>query len=153
MSAADVVDAADLSAPQRLHLACPAELQRLPALLALADRACAAAGANAKATYAVRLAVEEVVANIITHGYGATRRGPVELTIEWNANHLRIDIRDQAPRFDPASIAAPDLDAPWESRNPGGIGWALVSQLMTTIQHHYDPATGNQLILTKVLAP
>lgn len=153
MSAADLADTTDLSAPQRLHLTCPAELQRLPELLALADQACCAAGASAATTYAVRLAVEEVVANIIAHGYGATRRGPVALTIEWNADRLRMDIRDHAPRFDPALVPEPDLDAPWESRNPGGIGWALVTQLMTTVEHRYEPANGNQLTLTKDLAP
>ncbi|TWI07317.1 ATP-binding protein [Aerolutibacter ruishenii] len=153
MSAADVADATDLSAPQRLHLTCPAELPQLPALLALADRACAAAGADAAATYAVRLAVEEVVANIIAHGYGTTRQGPVALTLDWNVDRVRIDIRDHAPRFDPEAVPAPDMDAPWESRNPGGIGWALVTRLMTTIHHRYDPATGNRFTFTRDLAP
>jgi anti-sigma regulatory factor (Ser/Thr protein kinase) len=146
-------DATDLPAAHRLQLTCPAELQRLPELLALADRACAAAGADAAATYGVRLAVEEVVANIIAHGYGHHRRGPVTLTVAWDSHQVRLEIRDLAPRFEPANVPAPDLDSPWESRNPGGIGWALVNQLMDSVEHRYDPATGNQLTLTKDLAP
>jgi anti-sigma regulatory factor (Ser/Thr protein kinase) len=125
----------------------------LPALLALADDACAAAGADAAASYAVRLAVEEVVANIIAHGYGPHRQGPVTLIVAWDRHRVRLDIRDRAPRFEPAKVPAPDLESSWESRNPGGIGWALVNQLMDSVEHRYDPATGNQLTLTKDLAP
>lgn len=146
-------DATDLSATHCLQLTCLAELRQLPALLALADKACAAAGADAAATYAVRLAVEEVVANIIAHGYGPHRSGPVMLALAWDRHRVRVDIHDRAPRFDPANVPAPDLDSPWESRNPGGIGWALVNQLMDSVEHRYDPATGNQLTLTKELVP
>lgn len=149
----NAAEAAGLSAAGRLHLACEADLHRLPALLGLADQACAAAGADAAATYAVRLAVEEVIANIITHGYGPEGPGPIDLTLEWDANTIRVDIRDRAPRFDPDQVPAPDLEAPWESRNPGGIGWALINQLMSSVEHHFNPATGNQFTLTRTLAP
>lgn len=142
----------DLSTAHQLHLTCPAELRRLPALLALADEACAAAGADARVTYAVRLAVEEVVANIITHGYGPLRVGLVSLTLSWDATRLRIVIQDHAPPFDPARIPPPDLEAPVETRNAGGIGWALVQQLMTTVEHSYVPEMGNRLVLTRNLA-
>lgn len=149
----NATDTPHLSTPLQLHLACPAELPQLPTLLALADRACSEAGAGMTVAYAVRLAVEEAVANIIAHGYGPTGQGSIDLTIAWNAEHIRVDIRDQAPPFDPAQVPPPDLDSPWETRNPGGIGWALINQLMDSVAHQYHPDTGNHLTLTKDLAP
>lgn len=122
----------------------------LHTLTAFVDAACAEAGVGEDVAFAVRLAVEEAFTNIMEHGYGGDG-GPVAVAIDAGAHGVRVVIRDEAPAFDPLHAPAPDLDAALEEREPGGLGWHLVRQVMDTVEH--EPATprGNVLTLTKRL--
>src|SRR5690606_3511589 len=104
-----------------------ARLQDLARLVAFLDAACCGVDADARAD--LRLATEEVFVNICRHGYGA-RPGPVEIRVGRAADRVTVSIADQAPAFDPASIAAPDLDADCADREIGGLGWHLVRRVM-----------------------
>ena len=124
-----------------------ATMADLGALLAFVDEACEPAGPDA--TFAVRLAVEEVFTNILAHGYGGD--GPVEVAIEADADRVRVVLRDEAPAFDPGSTAAPDLAADAMDRDPGGLGWHLVRQVMDEVDHAAQGARGNTTTLVKRL--
>jgi hypothetical protein len=51
--------------------------------------------------------------------------------------------------LDPADAPAPDLASPLEERDPGGLGWHLVRQLVDGLEYRAAPAGGNTYTLVK----
>ena len=123
----------------------------LPALAAFVDTACDGFGADGDVRFAMRLAVEEVFTNIIEHGYHG--RGPVLVEVDGGPRCVRVRLSDEAPAFDPADAPVPDLVSPLRDRDPGGLGWHLVRQLMDEVEHRLRPAPprGNTYTLVKQL--
>jgi serine/threonine-protein kinase RsbW len=138
---------------QQLCITRTATLENLPALLETAELACQRAGTSAAVRDEVRLVVEEATVNIITHGYSGTTPGPITLALGWEPACLTIEIADRARRFDPASLAPPALDAAWEDRPIGGLGWHLVRQMVDEVHYRPDPEGGNHLTLVKQFQP
>lgn len=137
----------------RLSITRTATLDNLPDLLAVADQACRRAGASREVRDEVRLAVEEVSVNVITHGYADGPPGPITLACDWESCPMTIEIADRARAFDPDSLAAPSLDASWEERPIGGLGWHLVRQMVDEVRYRPDPERGNHLTLVKQIRP
>lgn len=88
--------------------------------------AAAAAGLDKKASYKLRLAVDEIATNIITYGYEqAGWEGVVDLGADIDEKTVTIYIEDTAPRFDPFEKLALEesrLDLPMAERPMGGLG-------------------------------
>jgi anti-sigma regulatory factor (Ser/Thr protein kinase) len=85
--------------------------------------AAASAGLDKRATYHLRLAVDEIATNIIVHGYAeAGLQGKLELSADVNDRTLTIAIEDTGVTFDPRQVAAPDTGLPLEQRSIGGLG-------------------------------
>lgn len=120
-------------------------------VLGFMDAACGRAGLGGRERHDLRLAVEEVCANILVHGYGG-EPGPVRLAFEAWPEHWAIIIEDQAPPFDPATAPEPDLTSAWEARAPGGQGWRLVRALVDDIHYEALPG-GNRVTLIKAKTP
>ena len=112
----------------------PARFAALPRLLApLAPAAQAVASPElTRALLRAQLAVEELFANSIHHGYGEESDQPVWLSVALQADTLYLVYADQAAAFDPfAAIETPDDDpaAPLDGRRVGGLGRLLVREL------------------------
>lgn len=127
------------------------KMQDLPALATFLEHACAQAGADADAASAVRLATEEVLSNILRHGYG-NQPGPVTIRVDAAPEQITVTLVDAAPAFDPGSVAAPDLDAGWAERGIGGLGWHLVHQVMDEVKREAGAQGGNVYTLVRKLA-
>ena len=123
--------------------------ESLAGLLAIVDEACGAAGVDEETRQGLRLAVEEAVTNVISHGYAGASPGPVTVQIAIDAEAARATISDRAPLFDPSAAPPPDLTSAWEDRPLGGLGWHLITSLMSETRHEARPGGGNVLILTK----
>jgi anti-sigma regulatory factor (Ser/Thr protein kinase) len=135
----------------RAAITCAGRLESLAPLLAFVDRACADAGLAGEDAFAVRLAVEEVCTNIITHGYGGGAAEPVSLAASRRPDALVVTVEDRAPLFDPADAPEPDLAADWSARPIGGVGWHLVRELMDEVHHEPAGEGGNRVTLVKYL--
>ena len=139
---------------KQLSITRPATLENLPALLDAADAACLQAGASEDVRHAVRLAVEEVSVNVMTHGYANEPPGPITLALHWEqASRLTIEIIDRARVFDPATVLPPVLDTSWEERPIGGLGWHLVRRMVDEVHYRPEPERGNHLTLVKQIHP
>jgi|SRR5579883_244370 serine/threonine-protein kinase RsbW len=105
-------------------LVLPAVLDSLDAIARFVIDAAGAAGLSRKATYHLRLAVDEVATNIITHGYEeAGDSGDIAISAALSGDALTITLEDSAVPFDPRSLAAPpQLNEPLEERPLGGLG-------------------------------
>lgn len=97
----------------------------------------------------VLTSVDEAATNIVIHGYQENDlSGSIEMAVERDSDALVITLTDQAPHFDPTRIHQPDVNAPLESRSPGGLGVFLIREFMDEITYKALPK-GNRLILRK----
>ena len=105
-------------------LTVPGTLDSLGAIAGYVKAASAAAGLGKKAAYRLRLAVDEIATNTITHGYAeAGLEGVVDLRAEIDEKTLTISIEDTGVAYDPRQSEPPDdLDLPLEQRQVGGLG-------------------------------
>ena len=82
------------------------------------------AGLNHRATYCLRLAVDEIATNIITYGYQAAGlAGVLEVTAVFQPNQLIIELKDSGQPFDPRQALPPqNLKKPLQKRTVGNLG-------------------------------
>lgn len=100
-------------------------------------------------TYNVVLAVQELCANIVQHGY-AGQAGTIAIRLQTGGRPLglTVTVEDKAPRvFDEAGWLAPNLDEPKEH----GLGIWLIKQLMDEVS--YQPELGNNRWQLKLALP
>lgn len=93
-------------------------------------------------------AVDESATNVIRHGYGGSP-GPLDIEIGREGASVKVELRDQAPGFDPRDRPEPDLRRPLEAREPGGFGVHLTRVCVDQIDHSYLTPAGNQLTLIR----
>jgi anti-sigma regulatory factor (Ser/Thr protein kinase) len=102
----------------------PGKLDSLSSVAQYVLEAAAAAGLDKKATYRLRLAVDEITTNIITYGYEESGiAGDITARADIDDHTLTITLEDTSQPFDPLKRMEPeDLDLPLEQRNIGGLG-------------------------------
>ena len=149
-TAALVTDAASADAAEIVR---DARREHLAELLAFVDDACVRAGLDRDTIFDVRLATEEVVTNVIDHGYAGTTPGPVTVRFRREPARVIVTIDDLARPFDPALAPHVDPSAPIEQRRIGGLGWHLVHQVMDEVRHEPRSPHGNRLTLVKRIPP
>jgi len=104
-------------------LTVPATLDSLGPIADYVMAAAAAAGLDRRASYRLRLAVDEIATNIIIHGYAnAGRQGVLGLRADIDDRALTIAIDDTGMTYDPRQAPIPDINLPIEQRPVGGLG-------------------------------
>src|SRR5204863_743359 len=83
----------------------------------------------------VQLAVEEILTNVIKHGYKNQAGHAIALEITVRQGEAIIRIEDSAPAFNPLQAAAPDLNLPLAQKQPGGLGIHLVRKVMDGLDY------------------
>jgi anti-sigma regulatory factor (Ser/Thr protein kinase) len=102
----------------------PGTLESLELIGTYVTEAASAAGLDRKATYRLRLAVDELATNVVTHGYEeAGLSGTIDIWADMDDDRLVISIEDAGIPYDPTSTPMPDdLFEPLEERDIGGLG-------------------------------
>lgn len=103
-------------------------------------------------SYAVRLACEEVIVNIIQYAYPAGADGYIRVNLSVESKRLRIEISDGGIPFNPIDKPLPDITLEAEEREIGGLGIFLTRQMMDVAEYEYKEGE-NRLLLIKDLAP
>jgi serine/threonine-protein kinase RsbW len=88
---------------------------------------------DARAVYAVELATDEAFTNIVEHAYNGESNDYVECTCQVQPSALTIILHDCGQAFDPTKVPEPDLDAPLEDRETGGLGIYFMRKLMDEV--------------------
>ena len=100
-------------------------------------------------SYHIKLALEEVVMNVINYAYDDDDDHEFEVRVESDREHVVIDIIDDGQPFDPLQEAAtPDVEASLEARSIGGLGVFFVKTLMDEVEYRRENDC-NRLTLTK----
>jgi sigma-B regulation protein RsbU (phosphoserine phosphatase) len=99
-----------------------------------------------EAAHDFQIALEEVLVNVVRHGYGERAPGEIEVRAWAAGEALRLEVRDRAPRYNLLEQAPPPLDD--HERPVGGLGVHLVRQLMDRVEYVYE-AGENRLVLER----
>jgi anti-sigma regulatory factor (Ser/Thr protein kinase) len=132
----------------------PGSLDALSPIGAFVLDAAAAAGLGPRAAYRLRLAVDEVVTNIIVHGYTeAGRTGMLELSTRLTQDSLSVEVEDTGEPYDVTAHALPtaeELARPLEERVEGGLGLFLITQSVDSFRHErVDPKNRTLLVMRR----
>ncbi len=133
----------------KLEIERDARPENLQAFRDFIDDACRRAGVEPSAAFDLKLAVDEACSNIIEHGYAGSEPGPIGISFDAQGEQVVVAITDRGHPFDAKAVRAPDLDARWEDRRVGGLGWHLISRSVDRIGYESDPQRGNRLTLVK----
>lgn len=108
------------------RLTIPSTLASLEGIASFVLAAAAKAGLDRRATYRLRLAVDEIATNVITHGYQeAGLTGDLVLESQLTPETLTVFLEDQSAPHDPRQHETPDVTLLPEHRTVGGLGTFL----------------------------
>jgi serine/threonine-protein kinase RsbW len=99
--------------------------------------------------YNVLVALQEMVTNVLRHGYRLDESKPIEVSFELTDDSLQIMLRDQGPPFDPLQWDTSDIDVAEEMPSEaGGHGIRIARMVMDRVE--YERTQGwNVLRMTK----
>ena len=93
-----------------------------------------------------KLAAEEIVANIINHGYKKTAGQVIDISISTYTNHINISFSDDSAAYNPLKPSTqPDEE---KDRREGGMGLQII-QSVTDTQSYERIDNRNVFIITK----
>lgn len=102
--------------------------------------------------YALSLALEELVTNVVKHGYAGrdTAGESMTVTARTEAGRVFVAIEDGGVAFDPTAAPEVDTDLDIEERKIGGLGVHLVRTLVEQLSYRRQDGRN---ILTFQIAP
>jgi serine/threonine-protein kinase RsbW len=87
-------------------------------------------GMDARLVMRLRLAVEELFVNTVTHGHGGDSDATIDVTVRIEGDRVVLTYEDTAPAFNPfAAVERPDPTAPVDARGVGRLGVFLITQI------------------------
>jgi anti-sigma regulatory factor (Ser/Thr protein kinase) len=125
----------------------PARFDEVPAVAHEIEQFMQKAGFCDQAVFDIQLAIEEIVINIIRHGF-CGNPGLISIHSIVDSDLLTVEIIDEAPPFNPLSVPDPDITSSLAERKTGGLGIYLVRQVTDTVTYRYENKK-NILIFTK----
>ena len=137
-----------MSAPDRRVLTTTSRPDNLASIAEFISGAAADFGLTDQEAYYAQMAVDEAVTNAIEHSYGG-KEGPIEIIVERRSDNFVVTIRNQGERFDPTSVPEPNVDAPLDEREPGGLGLFFMRRLMDDVTFRFNPDGWNEVVLTR----
>jgi len=129
-----------------------AVLENIPAAMAFIVEAARQAGFDDKAVGQIEISVDEACANVVCHAYKGMAPGDMEVSFRQSDLDLIITVRDWGRAFDLDRVPAPDVTAPLEERELGGLGLFFMRQMMDRLEYRSDPELGNELVMVKRLS-
>jgi anti-sigma regulatory factor (Ser/Thr protein kinase) len=100
--------------------------------------------------FAAKLALEELLTNTISYGYGDKSVQLIEIRLEVRGDQLTIRIVDDGLAFDPRTAKEPNTESSLKERAIGGLGVHLVKNLMDRVEYRHKDGK-NHVTLRKRL--
>lgn len=116
-----------------------------------------AAGVPPRVQANIALMLDELVTNIITHGYAGQPTGEIHLEATHTPGAVQVTLTDHAVAFDPLQVAEPDTSLDIEEREIGGLGVFFVRRMADEIGYRRlndgQADAANELRFTKRYVP
>ncbi len=126
------------------------QLSEIGKLTDLLERLAGPWGLSEDVLFEANLALDEIVSNIIRHGYPDSGDHRITVRIRLEKGNLVMEVEDDAPQFNPLDAPEPDTNAPLEERGIGGLGIFLTRKLMDNVSYRRSGGK-NLLTLSKRL--
>jgi serine/threonine-protein kinase RsbW/stage II sporulation protein AB (anti-sigma F factor) len=124
-----------LSPPHRVELRLSATAANVPVARRAIIDLCSALGLSERLSIDVQIAVTEACANAVIHAYVDREVGEFELEASRRGERLFVSVRDQGRGL------VPRTDSPG-----GGLGFALMASLASTLELHGVPGESNTAV-------
>ncbi len=121
------------------------DLSAIPQAAAEFEAFSATHALSSRTTHRFNLALEEVLANVIAYAFPAGGRHEIDVRIAHGDGRLHATVTDDGVAFNPLTRPAPDLQAPIEQRQIGGLGIHLLRTLTDSADYCRD---GDRNVLT-----
>lgn len=127
------------------------KLQGIEVMTTQLEKMCNEWEINERVAFSMNLALEEILSNIINYGLKGKEDRSIIIRFSLDNNNLRVQIKDDAPEFNPLDVAIPDdLDKSVEERSVGGLGIYLVKKFTDNFTYRRNN-NKNIITLTKKL--
>jgi sigma-B regulation protein RsbU (phosphoserine phosphatase) len=100
----------------------------------------------------VRLALEEVVSNIIRHGQAGQGDRKIHVQLGLPGDQIILEVQDEGAPFNPLEHPEPDTRVPAEDRSSRGHGILLVKRVMDEVTYRLE-GERNLLVMKKRIPP
>lgn len=97
--------------------------------------------------FAVNLALEEVLTNVISYGFSDDHDHAIDVRIDVGDGQLTAEVEDDGRPFNPLEYLAPDTTKPLVERPIGGLGIHLMRRFMDELE--YRRHSGKNLLIMK----
>jgi serine/threonine-protein kinase RsbW len=123
----------------------PARMDAFPDIAAFVEAVCRDAGVGTADVLRVRLVLEELFTNTVSHGHGGDSDEPVDVAVDVTLTPRRIALtyEDGAPAFDPRTPPPPPGGTA-EERPVGHLGLVLVRAMARDVA--YDRVEGRNRV-------
>jgi len=119
--------------PKRLTI--PSTTLKLSRVRHFVEGHARACGFSSDVVDQLSLAVDEACTNIIRHAYSGSKSGPVDITIDIDAERFTVTIRDEGNSIDLEKYSEPDLNKSIRDRTSGGFGVHIMRKLMDLVEY------------------
>jgi serine/threonine-protein kinase RsbW len=109
------------------------ELDRLHTLVA---RFSSTTRLSREIAFALSLATEELVTNVILHGYDDAAEHTIVVSLSLEAGAVVVEMEDDGRSFDSTQAPAVDLSLDPQQRRIGGLGLHFVRSTMDEVTYH-----------------
>ena len=131
----------------RLSLVLKNHLSELERMSQAVSGWCRGNAVSTTAEFEVNLALDEIVSNVIHHGWKDEGEHEVRVRVTRLEDELTVEVEDDAVSFNPLEVPAPDIDQPLQQRAVGGLGLHLVRQFMDALE--YRQRDGKNLLIMR----
>jgi anti-sigma regulatory factor (Ser/Thr protein kinase) len=134
--------------PRRLQIkfSVPSDPRYLPVVRGAMGPLAAAIGWDESECRAITLAVDEALANVISHAYHNCCDGLIEMECRETADGLEISLLDHGDEPDRSKICAREIGCD----RPGGLGTHIIKDVMDKVSYEKSPE-GNRFVASKHL--
>jgi anti-sigma regulatory factor (Ser/Thr protein kinase) len=120
------------------------DVAAIPKVAAELEAFCVTHALSSRTAHRFNLALEEVLANVIAYAFPGGRH-EIDVRIAHRDGRLHATVSDDGVPFNPLTRPVPDLQAPIEERQIGGLGIHLLRTLTDTADYRRD---GDRNVLT-----
>lgn len=108
--------------PNAIDVSLEASLDAVMSVQSDVEDFCAEHGLSPRTTYVLNLILEELLTNVVNHGYEKPGGHPIALKVYREDDAVIGEIVDHGRAFDLTTLPAPDVEAAIEDREIGGLG-------------------------------
>ncbi|MET0208287.1 MAG: ATP-binding protein [Burkholderiaceae bacterium] len=98
----------------------------------------------------MQVALDEILSNILRHGFGDGLPHRIEVTLSAQPQLLVAQIDDDCAAFDPLTVAPPEPRVSLAGSKPGGLGIYFVRSLMSEV-NYVRLGPHNRLVLKRLI--